>query len=399
MSGQFTCQYVDCRRTYKRKEHLVRHEKSHGQLRPFRCHQCGADFYRNDLLQRHVRLSSKCKAAPNEERQQPSSQAGANLEPDFSLPVLTLDSLATAASDLRDNIYKGLGPSFTAIADREELERLYFRHFHPHWPLLDEDSFMNAPQLPELVAAVLVAGLWMVPTRAARLEAKSQHDILMQDDTRRLLKEQPPNTAWTRPSAEWLPYFQALLIPLIIFTYRRLEQFPNTIMSHRHVFDLFQHAGVYQQKRIDESCSDPAVRQQYQRLALLHYKVFIHYNSLFRAQFPQFKPFDFFEPSILQVRVPVVGKKKEAADHPRNVLDNGVVSDLLDRGCVDKSSQVTIAALASWDFSLGMIFSCIATRKKDEDSNSLLQRIEPNLFLYLIGWEEDPGDSTHTCPQ
>lgn len=78
-------------------------------------------------------------------------------------------------------------------------------------------------------------------------------------------------------------------------------------------------------------------------------------------------------------------------EHRRSDLDTGLVSDLLGRDCIDKFSQLTIAALTSWDFSLGMIFACIITQK-DEDSKSLLQRIEPNLFLYLAGWEVDPGD-------
>lgn len=80
------------------------------------------------------------------------------------------------------------------------------------------------------------------------------------------LNEQPHNIVWTRPSAQCLPYFQALLIPLVLFTYRGVdEHFPNTVMSNRHFFDLLQNAGAYQQKRIDESSSDLAIRQQYQR--------------------------------------------------------------------------------------------------------------------------------------
>jgi hypothetical protein len=118
----------------------------------------------------------------------------------------------------------------------------------------------------------------------------------------------------------------------------------------------------------------------------------MHYNSLFRTRFPQFKSLDWFKPSLLQVRVPLVGTKKDAADDLRSDLDSSLVSDLLDSGCVNKLSQATIAALIAWDFSLGMIFACIITQKKDEDRNSLLQRIEPNLFLHLTGWEADPGD-------
>lgn len=127
------------------------------------------------------------------------------------------------------------------------------------------------------------------------------------------------------------------------------------------------------------------------RLALLHFKVFIHFSSHLRTNFRHFKPFGWFNPSILQVRVPLVGTEHQTADHERSYLASSLVSDLLQaNGCVDKSSQATIAALVAWDFSLGMIFSCIITQKKDEDRNSMLQRMEPNLFLHLAGWEADP---------
>jgi hypothetical protein len=140
---------------------------------------------RSDLLKRHIRLSSKCKAAVNDE-QRPASNVAANPEPDHLQLADTLES-AAAASGLRNDIYEGLGSSFTAVASREELERLYFCHFHPHWPLLDEASFTEVPQIRELVTSVLVAGLWMVPTRSARLEARRRHDILMQEVVRRLV--------------------------------------------------------------------------------------------------------------------------------------------------------------------------------------------------------------------
>ncbi|KAI6086336.1 hypothetical protein F4821DRAFT_238524 [Hypoxylon rubiginosum] len=385
MLGQFRCQYADCRRTYKRKEHLVRHEKSHGHLRSFRCHRCGADFHRGDLLNRHIRLSSKCKEAANEARRLNSSGAAANQQAnsDPLQLVPAVDSSVTGISGLRNAIYEGLGLG-PGIASREELERAYFRDFHPHWPLLDDDTFKKAPQLPDLITAVLIAGLWMVPTRAARKEAITLHDTLMQKVIKTSLNEQPQ---WTDPSPVCLPYFQALLIPLILFVYRPLDgHFPDALMCSRRLSGIFNRAGVYQQGRIDEHSPHPAIRQQYQRLALLHYKLFVHNNTLVRSRFPRFQQFDYLQPNILQVRVPVVG-----TEHRRSDLDTGLVSDLLGRDCIDKFSQLTIAALTSWDFSLGMIFACIITQK-DEDSKSLLQRIEPNLFLYLAGWEVDPGD-------
>lgn len=124
--------------------------------------------------------------AQNEEQQLPLEAS--SLDPDLAHPIPTGNNAASAARDSRRDIYVGLGPSFTAIADREELERLYFSHFHPHWPLLDEDLFMSAPQMPELVVSILIAGLWMIPTREARREARRQHDTIMKDIERKLVR-------------------------------------------------------------------------------------------------------------------------------------------------------------------------------------------------------------------
>ncbi|KAI1149179.1 hypothetical protein F4825DRAFT_464328 [Nemania diffusa] len=48
------CQH--CGKQFKRQEHLIRHERTHTQEKPFSC-DCGSQFTRQDLLARHVRVS------------------------------------------------------------------------------------------------------------------------------------------------------------------------------------------------------------------------------------------------------------------------------------------------------------------------------------------------------
>ncbi|KIW68487.1 hypothetical protein PV04_04429 [Phialophora macrospora] len=45
---------ITCGKTYTRLDHLVRHRRSHTQVKPFSCHVCGKDFARADVLKRHV---------------------------------------------------------------------------------------------------------------------------------------------------------------------------------------------------------------------------------------------------------------------------------------------------------------------------------------------------------
>ncbi|KAI0445557.1 hypothetical protein F4803DRAFT_135343 [Xylaria telfairii] len=53
-----------CGRQFKRQEHLIRHERTHTQERPFAC-DCGNRFTRQDLLARHVR-TSQCQVPQGE---------------------------------------------------------------------------------------------------------------------------------------------------------------------------------------------------------------------------------------------------------------------------------------------------------------------------------------------
>ncbi|KAH6975708.1 hypothetical protein EDB80DRAFT_740511 [Ilyonectria destructans] len=49
-----TCTARGCGIVFRRREHLVRHERSHTKSRPFSCPQCGRAFSRSDVLKRHI---------------------------------------------------------------------------------------------------------------------------------------------------------------------------------------------------------------------------------------------------------------------------------------------------------------------------------------------------------
>lgn len=60
----FHCPVEGCGSKFKRKEHLVRHSKSHSSSRPFTCEICGKSFVRSDVLRRHVRQHEEKELNP-----------------------------------------------------------------------------------------------------------------------------------------------------------------------------------------------------------------------------------------------------------------------------------------------------------------------------------------------
>ncbi|KAH8658347.1 hypothetical protein BX600DRAFT_552491 [Xylariales sp. PMI_506] len=49
-----SCAY--CQRTFRKTEHLLRHQRSHTGEKPFQCPKCGRRYARSDVLQRHLKL-------------------------------------------------------------------------------------------------------------------------------------------------------------------------------------------------------------------------------------------------------------------------------------------------------------------------------------------------------
>ncbi|KAJ1506848.1 hypothetical protein HMI54_004748 [Coelomomyces lativittatus] len=60
-SGEYTCPYPYCRKTFSRSHNLKSHMVMHSNAKPFQCPYCPLAFRRNHDLRRHVRLHSGLK--------------------------------------------------------------------------------------------------------------------------------------------------------------------------------------------------------------------------------------------------------------------------------------------------------------------------------------------------
>jgi hypothetical protein len=92
---------------------------------------------------------------------------------------------------LDDSMMITLGAELAQVSNRRSLEQLYFCEFHPHWPILHQDTFQRKTQPEELVQAVLIAGLWMIDTAKTRLLAESYHDKLVKRQCKYIVKQCP----------------------------------------------------------------------------------------------------------------------------------------------------------------------------------------------------------------
>ncbi|KAF1814246.1 hypothetical protein P152DRAFT_412867 [Eremomyces bilateralis CBS 781.70] len=50
-----------CHQAYSKREHLLRHERTHTGYRPFACGECGRKFARHDAMKRHAKLHIRCE--------------------------------------------------------------------------------------------------------------------------------------------------------------------------------------------------------------------------------------------------------------------------------------------------------------------------------------------------
>lgn len=270
--------------------------------------------------------------------------------------------------------------SLLEASNRSELLALYFSDFHPHWPVLHEKSFRDLPQPPKLMVAVLVTGLWMLKTPEAQAKATSYHNALLEE----LEEDMASNVDLSlNPRPELLVGCQTLMILTIVSTFKLKGSFFAVMVFAKIVFRYFDRGGVHDQAKIDTASSDPIIRESYQRLALVHFKLNVHISSLQLTFLPQVKPFDFFHPRLLRVRVPSTDTiwNEMSIDEKDGFSSSFLVGSLFDQSA-DLNSRRLISMVVAWDFPLGMILGCFLTRQPSESYVSLLQRIQPYIYSH-----------------
>ncbi|KAF3056760.1 Zinc finger protein [Trichoderma lentiforme] len=380
---RFQCQYPSCNRSYLRKEHLSRHQRDHTNLRQFMCHFCHSKFNRRDLLKRHIVLSHS-----NSSRLTP--------RPEYSLRSSLANAVgdclkATAPNNERCGLWASsqdvpTGPTLLLLETphQKQLTELYFRNFHGHWPILHQQTFRNTTQPPKVMQAVLTVGLWTVDEPETRSQAGIFHDAILRCLDKDLFNVKDGYGLPRPPRQEYLPDLQAFTISLGLTVYRGIHTFPSSMINGKHLGQLFHGTGVFDQERIDAENLNPVTREQYQRLALALFKIQVHLNSLLVNNLPQFKPFEYLAPRMLNVRVPSPERLWEGdisdlfGGNEGNVLISSMFLD-----SARSSDYKNLSLVIAWDFTLGMVLGCFLTRHPGETYVALIQRITPFLDFHI----------------
>ncbi|KAJ0382621.1 hypothetical protein COL922a_012164 [Colletotrichum nupharicola] len=73
---------------------------------------------------------------------------------------------------------------------RMQLQRVYFDHFHPQWPMLHRETFESTMQPKLLMQAVITVGIWFASAPGSR-------DLAIR------VKVPMPLMMWDGPAAQW----------------------------------------------------------------------------------------------------------------------------------------------------------------------------------------------------
>ncbi|KAJ5465741.1 hypothetical protein N7530_009528 [Penicillium desertorum] len=231
-SHTFRCHFPGCNASYRRKEHLHRHEGKHSQQQAFPCTNCGREFGRSDTLRRHLRqrhgiieplkraqrACESCHAGKSRcEGGVPCNECIRRKIPcSFNDPTSTVEDPSSGSETQRASSANHDQPRLQNTEKTEQCVRLYFETFHPFWPFIHKATFDIRQETPLLVQSMVVIGLWATREQSAQSAAVELHgklDLALRDQKE---KWDASEAARARSTCVWpIPTYQAILLHIM----------------------------------------------------------------------------------------------------------------------------------------------------------------------------------------
>ncbi|KAI0541737.1 hypothetical protein GGR58DRAFT_455996 [Xylaria digitata] len=185
---RFECAIPNCRKVFRRKEHLTRHLKSHDTQLQYACHICGRRYARSDVLKRHIEFhpqyykpkrdfvactrcresktkcdeGSPCNPCSRREIQcVRASSSKANMNANSTAPELPPEISSPSSSAHTPEETK---LSEYVVQDPDTIRRrlgVYFTEIHPIWPLLQPSSITASESPGLLITSITMLASWL----------------------------------------------------------------------------------------------------------------------------------------------------------------------------------------------------------------------------------------------
>lgn len=194
----FKCPSPGCTLSYRRKEHLTRHAKSHSKkLESIKCPFCDRSFSRNDTLRHHVRSHHKDKELKSSRAmraciycRERRSKCDGRVPCDRCLRS-GKECSYPGTLGLRSGILDGerelaRSSSLTRLdglefspCRMEPYLHIYFDAFHSRWPFLHPATFDHTSEPAFLLQSVVMMGMWVSRESCVQERAKDLHHKLI----------------------------------------------------------------------------------------------------------------------------------------------------------------------------------------------------------------------------
>ncbi|KAI6372904.1 hypothetical protein MCOR25_003589 [Pyricularia grisea] len=303
----------------------------------------------------------------------------------------------------------------------QQLAETYFTVFHPHWPIVHRDTFMNKQQPELLTRAVMIIGLFFQGSAEARSIALEHHRKLLREAQNKviILSKKTRQTLLSAPSAALLPHLQGILLAMILPTYLRNRALDVTLGMSPVLTTVLSACGAHDQRRIDaanpldrDSTAPWVIRETYQRLALLHYKLHLLASAVFVSLIPWNTIDRSLTPEMLHVRAPssrhwwerppvnwdpdVPSSYGDCSGSGGGGGDGGdgqqqqgqhddsfvLVSTIANRARAAGTTQCLLPLFA-WDRDFALVLGCWCTKPEEERDDIFVARLRPYLANIL----------------